>query len=193
MFCHSTQFFLLLFQVSPGERTARGTSMREAMWLSVATSRCHLHVHLLLHLLLPPGDLHHRFRVLLHPFIFACHRLCPPVERYHIWWTIWKGSIMSNWSCVCLILFSCKLDIFCRPWSKLCWKRCLWTNNEWNFNCGAVRSTSVKFKRHWLSKWNAVPTLAKCLICKSLARQGRSNLSLICVKLAWKMDFEELD
>ena len=86
MFCHSTQFFLLLFQVSPGERTARGTSMREAMWLSVATSRCHLHVHLLLHLpnLLPPGDLHHRLRVLLHPFIFACHRLCPPVERYHI-------------------------------------------------------------------------------------------------------------
>ena len=26
-----------------------------------------------------------------------------------------------------------------------------------------------------------------------LGKAGRSNLSLICVKLAWKMDFEELD
>ena len=198
MFCHSTQCFLLLFQVSPVERTARGTSMREAMWQSVATSRCHqyFHVHLLLHLpnLLPPGDMHHRLRVLLHPFIFACHRLCPPVERYD--GQSEKGRLCQIGFVCVWYCFPAKLDIefiFCRPGSKSWWKRCLWTNNEWNFNCSAVRSTSVKFKRHWLSKWNAVPTLAKCLICKSLARQGRSNLSLICVKLAWKMDFEELD
>ena len=199
MFCHSTQFFLLLFQVSPGERTARGTSMREAMWLSVATSRFSMFIFFYI---FPISSLQ---AICITVFVFSSILLSSLAIAFARPW----NGMMDNlkrvdyvklvlcvcvWYCFPANWTSNNIEfIFCRPGSKSWWKRCLWTNNEWNFNCGAVRSTSVKFKRHWLSKWNAVPTLAKCLICKSLARQGRSNLSLICVKLAWKMDFEELD